>query len=108
MQWAIAVESITRRSCSRTCRKDSSIEFCVWIFFGVFAVDAVHACGLHQDVGTQFEGFLRRSGIGRDKRRAGAAGENNDTPFFQVSFRAPADIGLGNACLLYTSDAADE
>jgi len=74
-----------------------AVEFGVGVFLGVFAEDAIDAGRFHENVGVEFEGFLGGGGVGGDKRGAGAAGEDYDAAFFEMTFGAAADVGFGDA-----------
>jgi hypothetical protein len=63
--------------------------------FGVGVVDAVHFCGLEQDIRLDFRGSKRGAGIGGEEGVAGAGGEDDDTALLEVAYGAAADERVG-------------
>src|ERR1019366_2273116 len=62
----------------------------------VLVVDAVHAGGLGDHVGLDFERPQGGRGIGGKVRIGGARREDDDAPLFQVTDGAAANVGLGH------------
>src|SRR5579884_1179315 len=65
-------------------------------FMRVFVIDAVYVRGLENSAGADFVGAQGSGGIGGEERVAGAAGQHDDAPFFQVASGAAANERLGD------------
>ena len=65
------------------------------VLFGIFAVDAVNASRFHQHVGAKFESLLCRRCVRRNERCAGAACQDDNAAFLEVTFGSAADVGFG-------------
>ena len=74
-----------------------AVEDGVGILFGIVAEDAVHAGGLQEDFGLQFQCPLGGGRVGGDERAAGAAGQDDDPALLQVAPCPAADVRLGHA-----------
>ena len=62
------------------------------VLLRIIAIDPVDARRLEQNIGLELQRTLRRRGVGRDKRAAGASGQNHDPPFFQMSTSATPNV----------------
>lgn len=78
---------------------------CVWVLFGIVAVDAIDFGGLHDDLAVEFPGAKGGGGIGGDKGVTRAAGEDDDAAFFEVPLAASADVGFADG---FHSDGAEQ
>src|SRR5580658_8467971 len=61
---------------------------------GVPVVDPLDLRRLEEGVGVNLHGAKRRSGVGREVRVAGPAGEDDDPTLLEVAYRPPADVRL--------------
>ena len=73
-----------------------SVEQCVGVFLWIFAVDAIDARRLEDDIGIQFQSALGGGSVRGDKWATGACCQNDDALLLQMPDRTTSNKRLGN------------
>ena len=76
--------------------ESSGISFGGGVLLGIGRVDPVDVGGLEDHFGFDLERAKHAGRVGREKRVAGAAGEDDEPPFLQVARGATTDVRLGD------------